>query len=101
MDKELIYLGRNNPIELILKANNVAQNLSGVTHMELVISGVTYSSVTTGYFSWSGSTIGYVKLTFGNAPGLSVGSYNAELIVYDVSHSYGVMWGKVPLKVEG
>jgi len=101
MDREVIYIGRDNPNEFILTANDVAQNLSGVTHMELVISGVTYSSVTSGYFSWSGSTTGYVKLTFGNAPSLTPGNYDAELIVYDVSRTYGVLWGKIPLKIEG
>lgn len=100
-DREIVYLGRDNAIELILKANNEAQSLSSVTHMELVVSGVTYSSVTSGYFDWSGSTTGYVSLTFGQSATLSPGTYDAELIVYDGSNVNGIIWGEIPLRIKG
>lgn len=105
--RETIYIGRNNSIELILKANNTAQSLSSVTHMEFVISGTTYSSVTAGYFDWqdrgtsSGSTTGWVSLTFGNAPGITPGTYTAELIVYDAGNTNGILWGEIPLRIRG
>ena len=107
--REIIYLGRDNAIELILKAGDskTAQDLSGVTHMEAVFSGTTFSSVTSGYFDWqdrtvgSGTTTGWVKLTFGQATTLSPGAYKAELIVYDATWDDGLLWGTVPIRVKG
>ena len=100
-DREVIYLGRDNKIELILKADDAAQSLSGVTHMELIFSGVTFSSVTAGFFDFSGTTTGHLALTFGQATTLAPGSYNAELIVYDVSNTAGVLWSTIPILVKG
>ncbi len=100
-DREVVYLGRDNSMDFILKADGVAQSLSSVTRMELVISGVTYSSVTAGYFDWSGATTGFVAITLGQSSVLSPGTYDAELILYDASNDNGIFWGKIPLKVEG
>jgi len=105
--REQIWIGRDNTIEIILKANGVAQSLSSVTHMEFVISGTTYSSVTSGYFDWesrgtgSGTTTGWTSLSFGGAPGLTPGTFDAELIVYDPANTSGIVWGELPLRIRG
>ena len=106
-NRETIWVGRDNTIELILKANNVAQALSSVTHMELVVSGVTYSSVTPGYFDWqnrvstSGTTTGWASLSFGGATNLTPGTYDCELIIYDAGNLQGIVWGEIPIRIKG
>lgn len=100
VNREIVYLGRDNTIDFILKADGEAQSLSAVTHMEMVISGVTYSSVTSGYFDWSGSTTGYVSVSLGQSS-VTTGVQTGRLIVYDSLNTNGILWGKVPLKVEG
>jgi len=100
-DREVVYLGRDNSIDVILKADGTAQPLSSVTHMELVVSGVTFSSVTPDYFDWSGSTTGFVSITLGQSSVLTPGSYDSELIVYDTSNTSGIYWGEIPIRIKG
>lgn len=99
--REIIYKGRNNTIDVILTSNGVAQSLSSVTHMELVVAGVTYSSSSTpAYFDWSGPTTGYVSISLGQS-GVTPQSAMGKLIIYDTSHTNGILWGKIPLRIEG
>lgn len=97
--REIIYLDRDNTIDLILKANSIAQSLLSITHMELIISGVTYSSVTPDLFDWAGVTPGYVSISLGHSA-VTKGIHIGKLIVYDTSHTSGILWGKIPIKVE-
>ena len=101
MDREVVYVGRDNTINLLLKADGSAEDLSGVTHMALVFSGVTVSSVgRTSWFDWSSGTTGQLILKLGGTT-VTPGAYEAELLVYDLTHTSGIMWGKVTVKVEG
>ena len=106
--REVVYLGRDNAIDLGLKANNILQDLSGVSCVQVVFGGVTVSSATSSaLFDWqeraitSGTTTGWVRLMFGDMTSVSPGKYEAELIVYDVTNQDGIMWGTIPIKVSG
>jgi len=101
MDREIIYRGRNNSIDLLLKSDGSAHDLSGVTHAEVTFgSGVTLNSgASPWFFSGVTSTTGQLVLKFGTA-GLTAGIYDSKVIIYDTSNTSGVMWGKVPIKVE-
>ena len=100
MEREVVYLGRDNTIDLLLKADGVLQDLSGVTHAALVFSGVTVSSVArTGWFDWTSGTTGQLILKLGGTT-ISKGFYQAELIVYDSGNTKGVCWGKVPILIQ-
>lgn len=102
MINEFVYSDRDNTIDFILKADKVAQDLSGVTKMELVddagsldtISSVTSSSA----FDWSSSTTGKLLLKLGNLD-IATGSYIFRLVVYDASNTNGIMWDKFSVTI--
>jgi hypothetical protein len=96
MSFEIIYKGRDNTNDFILKADGVAVDLSGVTKMELVFSdSLTVSSDTsTEVFDWLGGD-GKLLLSLGGIPAFEKGDkYEPELIVYDAQNDSGVSWGR-------
>jgi len=103
--REVVWLGRDNTVDLILKADGSAHDLSSATTIEVVFSGVTLSSTTnSSWFDWTseGLTTGEVNLKLGSAgSSISPGTYDAELIVYDSDYTNGIMWGEVPIIVKG
>jgi hypothetical protein len=103
MDREIVYLDRDNPIKLGLLTDGAIQDLSGVTHVLVVFSGVTFTSVgRTTWFDWtSGATLGRLSLKLGGVTGVNPGAYDMELIVFDNSNTDGVCWGTVPVFVRG
>ena len=109
IDREIIYLGRDNTIDLVLKSYQgssgvTVYNLSGVTEVKVTFgSGVTVSSKTSPtLFSGVTSTVGALTLKFGTA-NLTTGKYNSEVIVYDSTNPNGIVWGdnKIPIIVKG
>ena len=100
MTTERTYVGHDNTIDLLLKADGVAQDLSEVTRMTLEVSTKTVDSDVSGdAFDWAPGTTGKVILTLG-AEGLSVGTWQATLTVYDGSNTNGIVWGTFNLIVE-
>lgn len=92
MLREIVYLNRDNTIDLQLKNDGNVANLSGTTKMELIVNGTTISSVTSpDAFDWSAGN-GKLVLALG-AENLSAGSYIAKLIVYDADNTDGIVWG--------
>jgi len=104
-DREIIYFGRDNSIDLRLKASGVSQNLTNTTKIQVIFgSGVTIdSSVSPTLFSGTTSTVGALSLKFGSlSDRLTSGTvYNAEILVYDDSNTNGINWGTIPIKVVG
>ena len=102
MNREIIYLGHNNSVDLLLKADGSAEDLSSVTSMTLTVNGAKVSSTSSsaGPIRWSGGTLdtGEVQLHLGDEA-LDVGTYDCPLIAYDSTNTEGVVWGDVPLKV--
>jgi hypothetical protein len=105
MHREVVYLGRNNTIGLLLNADDEAFDMSSATTVEIVFSGTTISSTTNpGWFDWTSEslTTGQVNIALGSAGAtLTAGTYDAELIVYDASNSEGIMWGEIPITIKG
>lgn len=103
MDREIVYLDRDNTIDVILKLDEVAQDTTNFTKMELLIGGITVSSDNgdTDPIRWNkgGFVAGEVRLRLGDVEGLEDGDYSAPLIVYDSSNADGVVWGTIPIKV--
>ena len=67
VDREIIWKGRNNAIDLLLTSDGSAQDLSGVTHIEVTFgSGTTISSAASPtLFSGVTSSTGQISLKFG------------------------------------
>ena len=91
--RETLYLGRDNGIDLTLKADGVAVDLSSVTRMILRDAGCVWevdSATSPGAFDWSVGD-GGVDLILGDEP-IPAGAYSCRLIVYDPTNTDGVVW---------
>jgi hypothetical protein len=100
MDK--VYLGHSNTNNFILKANNSAVDLAGVTQMTLTFgSSALVSANSTASITWNqdGYATGEVRLHLGMLATLSTGIYEAPLIVYESTDANGKVWGNIPLHV--
>lgn len=104
---EIIKLGADNTIDLLLKADKSAQALSSVTHVLLVFrvnsSDVTISSVgRTSWFDWTSGSTGVLSLTLGGVTNVTAGkTYRPELWLFDDSNTDGIYWGTFPCRVIG
>lgn len=99
---EKIYNGRDNTVDLLLKAEGVAVDLAAVTRMQVVVgSTMVDSQAHPTYFDWTPTpaVTGKVLLTLG-AAGLTVGERQvAQLVVFDPSNTLGIVWGSFYLDV--
>lgn len=100
---ERAYLGRDNSIDLLLKADDVAVDLSSVTRMVLVVDSTTIISSTNQAADpilWNqvGYETGECRL-FLKDQTLTTGRNTAQLVVYDPTNTDGVVWGSVVLLV--
>lgn len=112
METEVVYLGHNNTIDLQLKASSTAVNLASVSKITLTFGDtlVENSSASSGAITWAGASYstGEVRIKVGSLMSsssastylLSPGHYDATLVVYDASHSSGLIWAKVPIHVK-
>ena len=93
MTTETVYLGYDNTVDLLLKADGEAQDLSSVTKMTLEVDETTIDSDTSpDAFDWAPGVTGKVILDLG-AESLSEGTYRATLTVYDPTNANGIVWG--------
>ena len=102
MQKEFVYLGHDNSVDLILKADGVAVDLSSVTDMTLTF-GTTLIESDNGDsdpIRWikAGYATGEIRLFLGDQT-ITAGNYQAPLIVYDPTNSNGIFWGRIPITV--
>jgi hypothetical protein len=99
---EKVYNGRNNTIDLLLKADGAAVDLAAVTRMQLVVGSVTLDSSThPAYFDWTHTpaVTGKVILALSGA-GLAVADRQiATLIVYAPDAPSGINWGQFYIDV--
>jgi hypothetical protein len=102
MNTEFVYLGHDNSIDVILKTNGAAVDLTPVTRITLTLGAKLIDSDNgdADPIRWAklGYATGEVRLFLG-AQTLKVGAYQAPLIVYDASNPNGVYWGNIPLTV--
>jgi hypothetical protein len=102
MQTEFVYLGHDNSIDLILKANGVAVSLTSVTRMTLTLGAKLIDSDNgdADPIRWNkaGYATGEFRLFLG-AEVIKVGAYQAALIVYDAMNPNGIFWGKIPITV--
>jgi len=99
---ETVYLGHNNLINLQLKADGVAFDLSDITKITATFGTTLISSEdkAAGLITWDqeGYATGEIRLNLG---GQSITSdyYEVPIVVYDASHAEGIVWGIVDFKV--
>ena len=100
MITEIIYDGHDNTIDLLLKADEVATDLSSVTRMTLDVDTfiLVDSAISGECFDWSTGVTGKVILALGGE-GIDEGLYRAKLTVYDSINTDGIVWGEFNLTV--
>jgi len=100
---EIFYIGHDNTIDLLLKANGSAVDLSSVTKMELEIKDIVTISTASypGVIKWAGGLeTGRIAIDLNEYNGnLPVGRYVTRLIVYSPAHPRGIVWGEFILQI--
>jgi hypothetical protein len=103
MTPEVVYLGHNNVIELILLADDEAVDLAAVTDMTLTLGDLLVTSDNTAgdpiLWDQLGYDTGEIHLILGDVANLEAGSYNAPLVVYDAVNTDGIVWGYIRIEV--
>lgn len=104
MNTEVVYLGRDNTIDLLLKADDVAQDLSAVTKITATFGSVLITSEDSaaGSIKWSGADFdtGEIRIDVGAESITAKKKYSVPIIVYDAVNTNGVYWGDVPIQVK-
>lgn len=99
---ENVFNGRDNTIDLLLKADGSAVDLSDVTRMTLTVGSVTLDSTThPSYFDWTHTpaVAGKLVLALG-AASLTAGEYQSALLtVYSADNLNGVRWPQFYINV--
>ena len=102
MTTEIVYLGHDNTIDLILKADGVAQDLSSVTKITATFESTTIESTdhAAGVVLWNndGYDTGEIRLDLGDQS-IDPGGYDVPIVTYDPSNANGVVWGKIHIAV--
>ena len=99
MTTEYVYDGHDKTIDLLLKADGVAVDLSEVSRMTLEVGSATIDSDVSGSaFDWDTGVTGKIILALGGE-GLTAGAHRATLIVYDPLNTNGIVWGTFKLIV--
>lgn len=101
---EIVYLGHDNSIDLLLKADGTAQDLSAVTAATITIGEVTVTSDNgdTDPIRWakSGYATGEIRLYLGSENLVAaIEPYTAYLVIYDADNPNGIVWGYVLIRV--
>lgn len=100
VEREVVYLGRDNTVDLQLLAQRVPIDLSAVTRFELRDSLCNWNidSVTSPAVFDVSRGDGILVLNLGSEL-IPAGDQSAWLILYDALHTDGTVWGKVYFSV--
>jgi hypothetical protein len=103
MEHEIVYLGHDNRIDIILKADGSAVDLSSVTRMTLSFDSLLIDSDNGDLdpIQWvkAGYVTGEVRISLGGQS-IPAGDYRAALVVYDPSNPNGIVWGLLLIQIE-
>lgn len=102
---EYAYLGHDNSIDLLLKADGTAYDLTNITQMTLTLgsdTSITSDNGAADPIRWnkSGYDTGEVRLFLGDQS-ITAGTYRrAYLVVYDNDNPDGIVWGYIRITVK-
>jgi len=103
MGTEIVYLGHDNTIDLLLKQDGTAQDLSGVTKITATFGDTLIESTdaANGPITWaqSGYDTGEIRLALG-AQSIDEGRYMVPIVVYDSGNPNGIVWDYVSVEVK-
>jgi len=100
---EIVYLTHDNTIDLLLKADGVVQDLSGVTKITATFGATTITSTdkAAGAIKWdqAGYDTGEIRLDLGDET-IPATAYQVYIVIYDSAHTDGVVWGWIYVQVK-
>ena len=100
---EVIYLGHDNSIDLLLKADDAAVDLSSVTKITATFGDLLVESTdkAAGVITWdqSGYDTGEIRLAVGGVADMPTGKRDVPIVVYDATNTDGIVWGEVNFSV--
>ncbi|MBW1709928.1 MAG: hypothetical protein JRG97_13320 [Deltaproteobacteria bacterium] len=103
MSTEIIYLGRDNSIVLVLKSGGVGVDLSGVTKITVAFGATLIESANpvSGIITWAqeGYETGEIRLNLGDQS-ISQGIYNVPIVIFDVANPDGFVWGMALIRIQ-
>jgi len=103
MATEIVYLEHDNTIDLLLKADGTAQDLSGVTKITATFGDTLIESTdaANGAITWNqaGYDTGEIRLSLGDQ-NVSAGGYGVPIIVYDATNTNGIVWDTITIIVK-
>ena len=103
---EIVYLTRDNTVDLLLKMDGVAQDLSSVTRMIVAEENGVWDVDSSDYasaFNWTTGTTGKLILDLAVALGtesVSASDYRVRLVVYDPTNTNGIIWDTFVLSIK-
>lgn len=104
-NRQVIWIGKDNTLDFILKEDGVAQDLSGVTKVELEFdSSSVITDTTPGSYpikwEFTPAVVGKISLQLGkeSATPTELEKYHkATLTLFDGVNDDGITWGEIPL----
>jgi len=103
MTTEIVWLSHDNTIDLLLKADDVVQDLSSVTKITATFRTTTITSIdhAVGAILWNnvGYDTGEIRLDLGGES-IAPGGYDVPIVVYDPSNADGIVWGAIHVVVK-
>jgi hypothetical protein len=105
----IVYLDRDNTIDLVLLADEVPVDLSAVSRAILELADAVLDSADLGFGpgevfevatgTYLGATVDVLRMRLGGET-LAVGDYQARLVIYDPDHAGGLVWtDTLPIRV--
>lgn len=103
MTKEYIYSSHDNIISVVLKSDDVAQDLSSVTKITASFDSTLVESTdqAAGAITWDqdGYATGEIRLDLGDQI-IAAGRYTAvPIIIYDADNPNGIVWGFIDVLI--
>ena len=102
MATEILFLGHDNTIDLVLKADGAAVDLAAVTAITATFNGTTVESTdkAAGAITWDqgGYDTGEIRMALGGET-ITPGTYDVAINVKDPSNTEGIAWGYVRIEV--
>jgi len=104
MSTEIVYLGHDNTVDLILKVDGTAQDLSSVTKITATFDSATIESAdkASGAITWdqAGYDTGEIRMALGDETITAKKYYTVWIVTYDPVNSDGIVWGSVCIIVK-
>ena len=97
---QVVYTGKDNPIEVIFKLDDVEYDYSGAKLIKVKIGTVEFDSTSdAGAFDRSESAIGKLRVFIGDLPNIAAQAYNVKFEITDENNK-DLYFGHIRVKID-